>query len=347
MPLVAYSKEWIIISYTLSSRSYKSILTPYETQTAIGRLKRNFEDGLRAALNLHRVSAPLFVEPMTGFNDDLSGKERPVAFEIPDAKTTAQIVHSLAKWKRVALKKYGFSLGEGLYTDMNAIRRDEVLDSTHSIYVDQWDWEKIISAEDRNLGYLKEAASAIIVTICDTQEHIQALYPALTHRFSRDVAFITAQELENMYPALTPDEREHEFTKENKTVCVMQIGGKLASGKRHGSRAPDYDDWALNADLILWSDVLGEAVEISSMGIRVDEASLAAQLEEAECNHRRELLYHRMLLSGELPLTIGGGIGQSRLSMLILEKGHIGEVQVSVWDEGILDECERRGISLL
>jgi len=296
---------------------------------------------------LHRVSAPLFVEPHTGFNDDLSGTERPVDFAIPGAKTTAQIVHSLAKWKRVALKKYGFSLGEGLYTDMNAIRRDEVLDSTHSIYVDQWDWEKIIAPQDRNLEYLKETATAIIAAICDTQEHMQTLYPALSHKFSREIAFITSQELEDMYPQLTPDDRENAFIQKTKTACILQIGGKLKSGNRHGSRAPDYDDWKLNADLILWSDVLGQAIEISSMGIRVDEASLAAQLNEAGCNNRREYLYHRMLLNGELPLTIGGGIGQSRLSMLILEKAHVGEVQVSVWDETTIQGCENCGVPLL
>jgi len=284
---------------------------------------------------------------MTGFNDDLSGVERPVAFEIPGADATAQIVHSLAKWKRVALEKYNFSIGEGLYTDMNAIRRDETLDCTHSIYVDQWDWEKIITAQDRNLDFLKETAATIISVICNTQDYLNTLYPALSQKYTRDITFITAQQLEDMYPAMTPEMREHEFTQIHKNICVLQIGGKLASGKTHGNRAPDYDDWSLNADIILWSDVLQKAVEISSMGIRVDEISLAAQLETAGCNNRRQLLYHKMLLSGKLPLTIGGGIGQSRLSMLLLEKAHIGEVQVSVWDAATLRECEAQGIPLL
>jgi len=363
---------------------YQSILTPYETQTAIGRLKRFFEDGLGKTLNLHRVSAPLFVEPHTGFNDDLSGKERPVAFDVPGAgdNAMAHIVHSLAKWKRVALQKYGFMQGEGLYTDMNAIRRDEVLDSTHSIYVDQWDWEKIITREDRHLDYIKDTVSAIMGVICDTQDYIHDLYPSLakngrsssqfdrsspqfsrsssqlgrsssqlhpqsSRKFSRDVVFVTAQQLEDQYPNLSPEDREEAFTGIHKTVCVLQIGSKLKSGTRHGSRAPDYDDWQLNADLIIWSDVLNQAVEISSMGIRVDESSLAIQLDEAGCNNRRELLYHKMLLGGKLPLTIGGGIGQSRLSMLILKKAHIGEVQVSVWDEDTMCECDARGVMLL
>jgi aspartate--ammonia ligase len=324
------------------------VLPSYETQTAIGRLRRNFEDKLSAALNLRRVSAPLFVEASTGFNDDLSGVERAVSFEMPAANKSAQIVHSLAKWKRVALHKYGFRVGKGRYTDMNAIRRDEPdMDNLHSFYADQWDWEKVIRREDRTPEFLKETVRTIVGAMCDTQAVIHKRYPALSTFLTRDVAFVTSQELEDMYPNLSPSEREHEFTRVHKTICITQIGGLLRSGIRHGQRAPDYDDWSLNADIILWSDVLNTAVEISSMGIRVDEAALDRQLTESGNDARRNLLFHRMLLGGELPLTIGGGIGQSRLCMLILEKAHIGEVQVSVWDDETLKICEAAGVELL
>ena len=327
--------------------NYKSILSLYETQTAIGNIKRIFEDNLAEALNLKRVSAPLFVEPYTGLNDDLSGVERPVEFDIPQAQSNAQIVHSLAKWKRVALYNYGFPLGEGLYTDMNAIRRDEVIDSLHSIYVDQWDWEKIIDESLRNEAFLKETVVSIVDVICNTADKISLLFPNLKNNLVRNVKFITSQELEDAYPNLTAKERENVFTKEHKTVFIMQIGDILKSGKKHDMRAPDYDDWSLNGDIIFWDEVLECAIELSSMGIRVNSASLDSQLSKANCNHRRKFLYHKMLLANELPLTIGGGIGQSRLCMLLLKKAHIGEVQVSVWDKKTLESCKTSGIILL
>jgi aspartate--ammonia ligase len=327
--------------------SYKPILSSYETQTAIGSVKRIFEDNLASALNLKRVSAPLFVEPQTGLNDNLNGTERPVEFDILETKTDAQIVHSLAKWKRIALHKYGFSVGEGLYTDMNAVRRDEEMDNLHSLYVDQWDWEKIIDCDSRNLGYLKETVHKIVGAICDTQDKVKMVYPKLKCLLSRDVCFITTQELEDMYPTLSPKERENEYVKKNKTAFIMQIGDLLKSGVKHDGRAPDYDDWALNGDIVFWSDVLECAFEVSSMGIRVDEKSLASQLTKAGCDNRRELPFHKMLLAGQLPLTIGGGIGQSRLCMLLLDKAHIGEVQVSVWDNDTINGCKTVGIELL
>jgi aspartate--ammonia ligase len=328
-------------------KNYKSILSVYETQTAIGSIKRMFEDNLSRSLNLHRVSAPLFVEPRTGLNDDLSGVERPVEFDIPAAQTPAQIVHSLAKWKRMALHNYGFPVGEGIYTDMNAIRRDEELDNLHSIYVDQWDWEKIINISSRNETFLKETVTAIVNAICDTADQLRSVYPALRGGLERKVRFISSQELEDAYPGLTPKERENACVKEHKTVFITQIGGVLRSGNKHDNRAPDYDDWTLNGDIMFWDDVLECAVELSSMGIRVDSAALDSQLSIAGCNHRRQFLYHQMLLAGELPLTIGGGIGQSRLCMLLLEKAHIGEVQVSVWDKATIDGCKAAGIALL
>ena len=335
------------MSHCFIPNGYKSILTTYQTQSAIGRLKRVFEDNLSMALNLHRVSAPLFVEPQTGLNDNLSGVERPVEFDIPETGSTAQIVHSLAKWKRLALHKYGFTAGEGLYTDMNAIRREEIMDNTHSIYVDQWDWEIVISQEERNEDFLKQTVNRIVEAIYTTSERLRWDFPALPVSIKRDVTFITSQELEDLYPKLTPEEREAEFTKEHKTVFIMKVGGKLKSGKRHGSRAPDYDDWSLNGDILLWHDILGCAIEISSMGIRVDAAVLDAQLKEAVCDDRRNLSFHKALLAGELPLTMGGGIGQSRLCMLLMAKAHIGEVQVSVWDSQTVKACKTAGVKLL
>ncbi len=327
--------------------SYKAILTPYETQTTIGSVKRMFEDNLGNSLNLKRVSAPLFVEPQTGLNDDLNGTERAVEFDIAETKTNAQVVHSLAKWKRMALKKYGFSVGEGLFTDMNAIRRDEEMDNLHSIYVDQWDWERIISKEERNVEFLKQIATKIVNAICDTQESVKALYPQLKSTLSREISFITTQELEDMYPSVAPKAREEIYMKEHKTAFIMQIGDKLKSGVKHDGRAPDYDDWALNGDIVFWSDVLQCAFEVSSMGIRVDEKALDEQLTKAGCDNRREMPFHKMLLAGELPLTMGGGIGQSRICMLLLEKAHVGEVQVSVWDKDTVDGCAKAGIELL
>ena len=335
------------MSLLIIPENYRTVLSLYETQIAIGAIHRLFEDNLSRALNLRRVSAPLFVEPETGLNDDLTGVERPVEFDLLETKTAVQIVHSLAKWKRMALYKYRFPIGEGIYTDMDAIRRDDVMDNLHSIYVDQWDWEKVIRRESRNVDFLKSTVVSIVNVICDTLDQLKALFPVLSTGLSREVQFITTQQLEDKYPSLSPKERENVSLKEFKTVFLMQVGDILKSGKRHDGRAPDYDDWALNGDLLFWSDILGCALEISSMGIRVDEASLDSQLSKAGCDHRRKFLYHKMLLNGELPLTIGGGIGQSRLCMLMLQKAHIGEVQSSVWDEKTLNGCKAAGIELL
>ncbi len=335
------------MSKLITPKGYHSVLSLYETQSAIGSVKKVFEENLCRALNLKRVSAPLFVEPQTGLNDDLNGVERPVEFDIKETQTKAQIVHSLAKWKRMALHKYGFPVGEGLYTDMNAIRRDEEMDNLHSIYVDQWDWEKVIDRPSRNKAMLEAAVIAIVNAICDTASKVRELYPSLRFTPSRNVQFITTQQLEDKYPKLSPKEREDVYMKENKTAFIMQIGDKLKSGVKHDGRAPDYDDWTLNGDIVFWNDILGRAFEVSSMGIRVDEKSLAEQLEKANCNHRRNLPFHKMLLEGKLPLTMGGGIGQSRLSMLLLEKAHIGEVQVSIWDKETVNGCKTVGINLL
>ena len=332
---------------TVIPQGYAPCLNLYDTQKAIGLLKRLFEDTLGGALHLRRVSAPLFVEASTGLNDDLNGVERAVSFDIPDAGRDAQVVHSLAKWKRLALYRYQFSVGEGLYTDMNAIRRDEELDNIHSIYVDQWDWEKIITRENRNLDFLKLIVTAIVRAICNTNDRLHVRYPQLHTALSPEVSFITSQELEDLYPSLTPSQREKAYVREHPTTCIMQIGGALRSGKPHDGRAPDYDDWALNCDIFFWDAVLDRALEVSSMGIRVDEESLDRQLKLAGCDDRRELPFHKMLLAGQLPLTIGGGIGQSRLAMLLLGCAHIGEVQSSVWDHETVAACEKAGIPLL
>jgi len=313
-------------------------------------LKRLFEDRLGALLNLYRVSAPLFVDERSGLNDDLNGVERPVSFDILRSEHKAQVVQSLAKWKRLALKRYGFYPGKGLYTDMNAIRRDEdELDNLHSVYVDQWDWEKVILPENRTIDYLKLTVMDIVEAICDTQDTMQAIYPQLQclGKLQRRVSFVSTQQLEDMYTELTPKERENRYVEEHKTVFIMGIGGALKSGKRHDGRAPDYDDWSLNGDIMFYDELLGCAMELSSMGIRVDPETLSRQLEISGCEERRELPYHKMLLEGQLPLTIGGGIGQSRLSMLLLGKAHIGEVQASVWDEQTIKLCEESGIILL
>ena len=284
----------------------------------------------------------------SGLNDNLNGFERPVAFDIPAVGTDAQVVHSLAKWKRLALKRYNFTIGNGLYTDMNAIRRDEALDNVHSIYVDQWDWEKVITQENRNLEYLELIVRAIVRAICDTNDRLHVRFPQLRIQLNRDVSFITSQELEDLYPDLkTGSEREKAYVKDHHTACIMQIGRKLHSGKPHDGRAPDYDDWNLNCDIFFWDEVLNRALEISSMGIRVDASSLDRQLTEAGCDDRRQLPFHQMLLRNELPLTIGGGIGQSRLCMLMMGCCHIGEVQASVWDTETLHTCEKAGIRLL
>ena len=326
---------------------YKMPLPNYELQRAIAFIKDSFQTNLSNALNLRRVSAPLFVDGGSGLNDDLNGVERPVAFDIPDVGLNGQVVHSLAKWKRLALKRYGFHEGKGLYTDMNAIRRDEEVDNIHSIYVDQWDWEKIISREDRNVNYLKASVRSIVGAVCETAEALNVAFPSLRGKLEREVYFITTQELEDMYPDLTPSERETAICREHHTVFLMQIDKTLKSGIRHDGRAPDYDDWELNGDILMWNPVLERSFEISSMGIRVDEESLDRQLTLADCNERRELPFHKMLLNGELPLTMGGGIGQSRLCMLMLGTCHIGEVQASLWDKETAEACEKAGITLL
>ena len=326
---------------------YAPVLDAYDTQRAIAYIKATFQDEFSSALNLKRVSAPLFVTEDSGLNDNLNGYERPVSFDIPAVGAEAQVVHSLAKWKRLALKRYHFTVGNGLYTDMNAIRRDEALDNVHSIYVDQWDWEKIITRENRNLDFLKLIVRAIVRAICNTNDRLHVRYPQLRINLTPEVSFITSQELEDMYPDKVPSEREKVYIREHKTACIMQIGGVLRSGKPHDGRAPDYDDWELNCDIFFWDEVLDRALEISSMGIRVDAESLARQLELSGCENRRELPFHKMLLAGELPLTIGGGIGQSRLSMLLLGCAHIGEVQSSVWDAETIAACEKAGIPLL
>ena len=326
---------------------YKPVLDEYDTQRAIAYIKNTFQDEFSSALNLKRVSAPLFVTEESGLNDNLNGYERAVSFDIPAVGTDAQVVHSLAKWKRLALKRYHFGVGGGLYTDMNAIRRDEDLDNIHSIYVDQWDWEKVITRENRNLDYLKLIVRAIVKAICATNDRLHVRYPQLRVNLDPDVSFVTTQELEDMYPDMTGSQRENAYLKEHRTACIMQIGGKLRSGKRHDGRAPDYDDWNLNCDIFFWNDVLGRALEISSMGIRVDAEALDRQLTISGCDDRRNLPFHKMLLNDELPLTIGGGIGQSRLSMLMMGCAHIGEVQSSVWDAATVEACEKAGIRLL
>ena len=326
--------------HTYIPEGYAPILDLYQTQTAIGDLKQSFQRELATALNLKRATAPLFVDPASGLNDNLNGVERPVSFDIKGVDTVAEVVQSLAKWKRMALMRYGFAPGEGIYTDMNAIRRDEDLDNLHSVYTDQWDWEKVITREQRNIETLKNTVRAIVAAVSYTNDAIKAKFPQLSCRIERDVFFVTAQELEDMYPELSPKERENKIVREHGTVFVMQIGKLLRSGTRHDGRAPDYDDWELNGDILVWNDVIDCAFELSSMGIRVDAESLDRQLSELGADDRRSLTYHRML-------TIGGGIGQSRLCMLILQKAHIGEVQVSVWDSETVEACERGGIPLL
>ena len=332
---------------TILPERYQPALGLYETQKAIGLIKNIFQVKLCAALHLKRVTAPLFVDPATGLNDDLNGVERPVGFDIPAVGIEGQVVHSLAKWKRLALHDYNFFVGNGLVADMNAIRRDEELDNLHSIYVDQWDWEKVIDESTRNEAYLKDTVLRIVSAICGTLDELKWQFSSLDTDLCRDVFFLTAQELEDMYPQLTPKEREGVITKKHRTVFIQQIGGKLRSGKPHDGRAPDYDDWSLNGDLLFWHEPLQCALEISSMGIRVNPESLDRQLAEAGCDNRRKLPFHKMLLNGELPLTIGGGIGQSRLCMLLLGKAHIGEVQASLWDEETKRLCKEAGIVLL
>lgn len=330
-------------------REYRPLLSLYQTQSAIGLIKQTFQQELARRLHLIRATAPLFVDPATGLNDDLNGTERPVSFDMPGIPeiTCAQVVHSLAKWKRQALGRYGFGPDCGLYTDMNAIRRDETPDALHSIYVDQWDWEKAIRPENRNEAYLKQTVEQIVEAICATQEAVRELYPQLPAQVKPQVCFVSAQQLEDRYPGLTPKERENAFVRENPTTFLMGIGAPLSSGQPHDGRAPDYDDWTLNGDLLVWNETLETAMELSSMGIRVDGPRMELQCRQAGCPERLALPFHQAVLRGSLPLSMGGGIGQSRLCMLLLGKAHIGQVQASLWPEEMIKDCLSRGILLL
>ncbi len=336
-------KERLIIP-----EGYKSSLNIKETEIAIKRVKDFFETELSKALSVTRVSAPLFLSPETGMNDNLNGVERPVSFDIKDMDgQKVEIVHSLAKWKRMALGRYGFAVGEGLYTDMDAIRRDEELDNIHSIYVDQWDWEKIIAKNDRKESKLKEIVESIYGVFKSTEEHVEKLYPELKATLPDKITFITSQELEDLYPDLTSKERENAIAKKYGAVFIMKIGGVLKSGERHDGRAPDYDDWELNGDILFWYPTLDMALELSSMGIRVDEDTLEKQLKLSKCEDRRTLDYHRLVLEKKLPYTVGGGIGQSRICMFFLQKAHIGEVQASIWPNEMINVCEEHNMLLL
>ena len=335
------------LSNLILPKDYTSKLDIIETEIAIKLAKDTFERELASALSLTRVSAPLFVQPETGLNDDLNGVERPVQFDVADIHADVQIVHSLAKWKRMALARYGFRADTGLYTDMNAIRRDEELDNLHSVYVDQWDWERVITAEERTMETLQSAVHAIMGVLHKTQAVLTERFPVLDSYIPEEITFVSSQELEDRYPDLTPKQREDAAAKEYGAVFISQIGGALKSGKPHDGRAPDYDDWSLNGDIIIWYPILNRAMELSSMGIRVDAEALRKQLAAAGCEERAQLPFHSMLLEGRLPLTIGGGIGQSRICMALLEKAHIGEVQASVWPDSMRNACEGYGIHLL
>ncbi len=329
-------------------KDYKSDLNLYETQVAIKTVKDFFQTMLAERLQLLRVSAPLFVDPASGLNDNLNGVERPVTFDIKYQNAReAEIVHSLAKWKRYALKKYGFGAGEGLYTDMNAIRRDEEPDNIHSIYVDQWDWEKIITKEERNIETLKSTVRTLYKILRKTEKYMSIQYDYIEELLPHDIFFVTTRELEEMFPDNTPKEREYYITKAKKAVCIMQIGDKLENGKPHDGRAPDYDDWEMNADILVYYPVLDIALELSSMGVRVDREALLSQLEKAGCPERAELPFQKAVINDELPYTIGGGLGQSRICMFLLRKAHIGEVQCSLWPEEFMQEAAELGIELL
>ena len=328
--------------------NYEPVIDLMESQRAIKKIKDYFQQELAYGLNLRRVSAPLFVTPESGLNDNLNGFERRVEFTLKGMdEQQVEIVQSLAKWKRMALGKYGIQPGHGIYTDMNAIRRDEDLDNLHSVYVDQWDWEKVITKEQRNEEYLREVVTTIYNAMKNLGDYVNRLYRGIQTELPNEIFFVTTQELEDMYPQLTPEEREDEITKEKGAVFIMKIGDVLASGEKHGGRAPDYDDWELNGDIILWDEVLDRAVELSSMGIRVDAEAMDRQLTKAGCDNRRELDFHKAILEDRLPYTIGGGIGQSRLCMFFLRKAHIGEVQVSVWPQEMIETCEAHNIYLL
>lgn len=332
----------------LVPEGYTPVIDFMESQRAIKKIKDFFQQELAYGLNLRRVSAPLFVDPDSGLNDNLNGVERAVTFTLKDMdEKTVEIVQSLAKWKRMALGKYQIEPGKGIYTDMNAIRRDEELDNLHSIYVDQWDWEKAINKSDRTEAYLKETVITIYNAVKNLGDYVNRIYRGLQTELPNEIFFVTTQELEDMYPELTPKEREDKIAEEKKAVFIMKIGGELKSGIRHDGRAPDYDDWELNGDIVLWNDVLGIAFEISSMGIRVDEDSMLKQLKLAGAEDRMGLPFHQAIINKELPYSIGGGIGQSRLCMFFLRKAHVGEVQVSVWPEDMIAECKENNIFLL
>lgn len=328
-------------------KNYKSNLSLKETEVAIKKVKDFFENSLSEALNLTRVSAPLFLPCGSGINDNLNGIERPVSFDMKATGTSLEIIHSLAKWKRLALKRYEFNTYEGLYTDMNAIRRDEDLDNIHSIYVDQWDWEKIITAKDRNLSYLKDTVKTIYKVFKDTENYVNSLYPSIKKILPEEITFITTQELYDMYPTLSAKEREDAICREKKAVFLIGIGDKLTSGDKHDGRSPDYDDWHLNGDILFYYPVLDKSLELSSMGIRVDKETLMSQLKKANCEDRTKLHFHSLLLDNKLPQTLGGGIGQSRICMFFLRKAHIGEVQATIWDEYTLEKCSENNIQLL
>lgn len=336
------------MSKLIKPSHYTPVIAPLETQRAIKKIKDYFQQELAYGLNLRRVSAPLFVDPLTGLNDNLNGVERRVNFTVKDMdEKNVEIVQSLAKWKRMALGKYGIKPGHGIYTDMNAIRRDEELDNLHSIYVDQWDWEKVITKEQRNTEYLHEVVTTIYNAVKNLGDYVNRLYRDIQNEIPNEIYFITTQELEDLYPNKSPKEREDIIAKEHGAVFVEKIGDKLKSGEKHDGRSPDYDDWTLNGDIILWNEVLETAFEISSMGIRVDAAAMASQLKKAGAEDRRELDFQKAILNDELPYSIGGGIGQSRLCMFFLQKAHIGEVQVSVWPEEMDKECRKANIFLL
>ena len=328
-------------------KGYQSSLSQRETQKAIKTVKDTFQTTLAKALELDRITAPLIVTKASGINDDLNGVERKVHFTMKNVEGEAEVVQSLAKWKRQALYRYGYKPGEGIYTDMNAIRRDDDTDNLHSMFVDQWDWCKVISRENRNIEFLKETVKKIVEAIYESNKKVQQQYPVLSFEMSKEVFFITTQELEDMFPDLSAKERENAIVKEHKTVFLMQIGGKLKSGEKHDGRAPDYDDWKLNGDILVWNELLQCAFELSSMGIRVDSESLHSQLETEGCLERESFEFHKNILNGTYPLTIGGGIGQSRLCMLLLQKAHIGEVQCSIWSESMREECKEHNIILL
>lgn len=336
------------MTHLILPENYQSPIDLMESQRAIKKIKDYFQQELAYGLNLRRVSAPLFVDPQTGLNDNLNGVERRVEFTLKDIdELKVEVVQSLAKWKRMALGKYGIQPGHGIYTDMNAIRRDEELDNLHSVYVDQWDWEKVITKEQRTEEYLKETVNTIYNAIKNLGDYVNRLYRNIQTEIPNEIFFISTGELEAMYPNLTPKEREDAITKEHGAVFIMKIGGRLASGEKHDGRSPDYDDWELNGDIILWNEILDRAFEISSMGIRVDSEAMKRQLEAEGCMERAELEFQKAVIENRLPYTIGGGIGQSRLCMYFLRKAHIGEVQVSVWPEEMIRECEAHNIHLL